>query len=168
MDLTASNQLRPNRQSLALLTDFYELTMSYGYWKAGLDTQESVFHLFFRKSPFRGGYTIAAGLEAVIEYLKNFRFDASDLAYLESIRGADDKPLFESKFFDYLANMRFTCDIDAIPEGNVVSLMNRSSASKAPSSNVSSLKAPSSTSSIFLLSSLPKQHVCARLRAMIR
>lgn len=120
MDLTASNQIRPNSQSLALLTDFYELTMSYGYWKAGLDSQEAVFHLFFRKNPFGGGYTIAAGLEAVIDYLKHFRFDASDLAYLASIRGVDDKPIFEPKFFDYLANMKFSCTVDAIPEGNVV------------------------------------------------
>lgn len=120
MDLTATNQLRPHSQSLALLTDFYELTMSYGYWKAGLDNQEAVFHLFFRKNPFKGGYTVTSGLEAVIDYLKNFRFDASDLAYLATLRGADNKPLFEPKFFDYLANMKFSCTVDAIPEGNVV------------------------------------------------
>lgn len=107
-------------QSLSLLTDLYQLTMSYGYWKAGLENKEAVFHLFFRKRPFHGGFTITAGLEAVIDYLNNFTFDATDLAYLESLRDADNKPLFDPSFFDYLSNMKFTCDVDAIPEGNVV------------------------------------------------
>lgn len=108
------------KQSLTLLTDLYQLTMSYGYWKAGLDKKEAVFHLFFRKRPFHGGFTITAGLEAVINYLKDFRFDESDLAYLATLKGADDQPLFDPLFFDYLANLKFSCDLDAIPEGNVV------------------------------------------------
>jgi nicotinate phosphoribosyltransferase len=106
--------------SLALLTDFYQLTMSYGYWKAGFDKKEAVFHLFFRKRPFHGGFTITAGLESVVNYLNHFRFDSSDLEYLSTLRGSDDKPLFEPSFFDYLAQMKFSCDVDAIPEGNVV------------------------------------------------
>ena len=109
-----------HNQSLALLTDLYQLTMSYGYWKAGLDKKEAVFHLFFRKRPFHGGFTITAGLEAVIDYLKNFRFDPNDLAYLATLKGADNEPLFEPAFFEYLANMKFTCSVDAVPEGNVV------------------------------------------------
>lgn len=113
---------RPNihNQSLALLTDLYQLTMSYGYWKAGIDKKESVFHLFFRKRPFQGGFTITAGLEAVINYLKNFHFDQDDLNYLSTLTGADGVKLFDPEFFDYLAKMEFTCDVDAIPEGNVV------------------------------------------------
>lgn len=107
-------------QSLTLLTDLYQLTMSYGYWKAGLESNEAVFHLFFRKRPFQGGFTIAAGLEAVIHFLQNFRFETSDLTYLATLKGADGKPLFEAEFFHYLAQMKFTCDVDAIPEGNVV------------------------------------------------
>lgn len=107
-------------QSLSLLTDFYQLTMTYGYWKAGIDAKESVFHLFFRKRPFQGGFTISAGLEAVINYLYNFHFDSDDLAYLATLKGDDGEKLFDPKFFDYLADMKFTCDVDAIPEGNVV------------------------------------------------
>lgn len=107
-------------QSLSLLTDFYQLTMSYGYWKAGMDTKEAVFHLFFRKRPFQGGFTITAGLEAVISYLSNFHFHPDDLAYLATLNGADGKKLFDPKFFDYLEKIKFTCDVDAIPEGNVV------------------------------------------------
>jgi len=106
--------------SLALLVDLYQLTMSYGYWKSGLDKKEAVFHLFFRRCPFQGGFAIAAGLQTVIDYLKDFHFDESDLAYLATLTASNGSPLFEPAFFDYLANMKFACDIDAIPEGNVV------------------------------------------------
>lgn len=108
------------QQNLALLTDLYQMTMSYGYWKNGLDNLEAVFHLFFRKRPFGGGFTIAAGLEAVVNYLENFRFEQSDLEYLATLKSVDGSPLFEEAFFDYLANIRFTCDVDAVPEGTVV------------------------------------------------
>lgn len=108
------------KESLALLTDLYQLTMSYGYWKTGLDKTESVFHLFFRKRPFNGGFTIAAGLESVVDYLQNFRFSDSDLAYLATLQGPDGDPLFTKGFFEYLGNMKFTCQVDAVPEGTVV------------------------------------------------
>ncbi len=116
----SSNNFQLYNHSLSLLLDFYQLTMAYGYWKAGLDKKEAVFNLFFRRRPFQGGFTITAGLETVIDFLKKFHFDSSDLAYLESLRDADNQPFFEPAFFDYLANMKFACDIDAIPEGNVV------------------------------------------------
>lgn len=106
--------------SLALLTDLYQLTMSYSYWKKGLDKKEAVFHHSFRKRPFNGGFTVVAGLEYAIDFLENFHFDASDLAYLESLRSLDDTPLFDPRFFDYLANLKFSCDVDAMPEGSVV------------------------------------------------
>ncbi len=104
----------------ALLTDLYQLTMAYGYWKTGRSEHESVFHLFFRKAPFGGGYTIAAGLEPVIEWLQAFRFAPDDLAYLATLTGNDEKPLFEPAFLDYLGLLRLSLDIDAIPEGTVV------------------------------------------------
>jgi nicotinate phosphoribosyltransferase len=112
--------VRIYNQSLALLTDLYQLTMSYGYWKLGLDQKESVFHLFFRRPPFRGGFTIAAGLEGVVHYLENLHFDESDLAYLATLKSPEGKPLFEPAFFDYLAQLRFSCSVDAVPEGTVV------------------------------------------------
>lgn len=106
--------------SLALLTDLYQLTMSYGYWKSGLANKEAVFHLFFRRSPFQGGFTVAAGLETVIEFLSDFHFDPSDLSYLASLKNADGTDLFEKAFLDYLAEMKFSCTVDAVPEGTVV------------------------------------------------
>ena len=66
-------------ESLALLTDLYEITMAYGYWKAGMQNYEAVFHHCFRKAPFRAGFTLTAGLEALINYLERFRFEDSDL-----------------------------------------------------------------------------------------
>ncbi|MFK7766340.1 MAG: nicotinate phosphoribosyltransferase [Mariniblastus sp.] len=106
--------------SLGLLTDLYQLTMAYGYWKQNKAEQNGVFHLFFRKSPFKGGYTIAAGLQTAIEYLESFHFSNSDIEYLSTLTGNDDKPLFEPAFLDYLSELKLTLNIDAIPEGTVV------------------------------------------------
>ncbi|MAT72689.1 MAG: nicotinate phosphoribosyltransferase [Planctomycetaceae bacterium] len=105
--------------SLALLTDLYQLTMAFGCWKLGRAEREAVFHLFFRKPPFAGGYAVAAGLGPAIEYLQDFRFDESDLAYLATLTGNDDRPLFEEGFLAYLQQLRLAVDIDAMPEGTV-------------------------------------------------
>src|SRR5688572_9365819 len=104
----------------ALLTDLYQLTMAYGYWKAGKADQHAVFHLSFRKQPFKGGSTICAGLADAMEYLRAFRFEESDLEYLTQLKGNDGKGLFEAECLKYLAELRLTLDIDAIPEGTVV------------------------------------------------
>ncbi|HET7434017.1 MAG TPA: nicotinate phosphoribosyltransferase, partial [Thermoanaerobaculia bacterium] len=106
--------------SRALLTDLYQLTMAYAYWRTGKAADEAVFHLFFRKNPFGGGYAIAAGLEAAIRYLEALRFTDDDRAYLATITGNDGAPLFPDDFLRYLSELRFTCDVDAIPEGTVV------------------------------------------------
>jgi nicotinate phosphoribosyltransferase len=106
--------------SLALLTDLYELTMAYGYWKAERQDQVAVFNLFFRSPPFDGGFTIAAGLARVVELLEGFGFDDGDIAYLGELRGADGAPLFEPGFLRYLRDLELSFDIDMIPEGTVV------------------------------------------------
>jgi nicotinate phosphoribosyltransferase len=108
------------RMSPALLTDLYQLTMAYGYWKTGMAEREAVFQLFFREHPFRGGFTIAAGLATVVDYLESFRFDKADLAYLGGLEGNDGRRLFEYEFLDYLGHMAFACDVDAVLEGTVV------------------------------------------------
>ncbi|TAG04309.1 MAG: nicotinate phosphoribosyltransferase [Cytophagia bacterium] len=108
------------KSSLSLLTDLYQLTMAYGYWKSGKAEQEAVFHLFFRKHPFKGGFTIACGLEQVIDYLQQIKLSEDDIDYLATLEGNDQKPLFEQGFLDYLRQMEFTCDVHAIPEGTAV------------------------------------------------
>lgn len=105
---------------LALLTDLYQLTMVYGYWKSGWAEREAVFHLHFRKWPFEGGFALAAGLGTAVEFLQKFRFSSSDLDYLSSLPDAAGKPLFEKDFLKFLADFAFCCDVDAIPEGTIV------------------------------------------------
>lgn len=98
---------------LTLLTDLYELTMMQGYFKN--HTNETVvFDAFYRKNPSGNGFAIAAGLDQVIDYIKNLTFDSNDIAYLKSLG------LFEEDFLNYLSNFRFSGDIYAIPEGTVV------------------------------------------------
>ncbi len=106
--------------SLSLLTDLYELTMAYGYWKNGMQDWEAAFHVTFRKNPFGGSYALACGLHSVIEYLEQFEFRRDDLDYLATLQGNDGKPLFSEEFLHYLSGCRLTCDVDAVPEGTVV------------------------------------------------
>ncbi|CAM4459289.1 MAG: Nicotinate phosphoribosyltransferase pncB2 [Legionellaceae bacterium] len=108
------------KTSLALLTDFYQITMAYGYWKEGIAEQEAVFHLFFRNNPFKGGYSICAGLATAIEYLQDLAFDDDDIVYLASLNDSQNQPLFNPEFLNYLKNLQFDFDIDAIEEGTVV------------------------------------------------
>lgn len=110
----------PHKKYSVLLTDLYQLTMAYGYWKNQVHEREAVFHLFFRKNPFGGGYSIACGLADAIDYIHHFQFDEEELAYLGTLRGNDGGALFESKFLDYLRDLKFTCDVEAVPEGTVV------------------------------------------------
>src|SRR5260221_12818844 len=104
----------------ALLTDLYQLTMAYGYWKTGKADQEAVFHLLFRNHPFQGGFTICSGLEDCIQYLLGFKFEKSDLEYLGELKGDDGKRLVDPAFLKYLGNLKLGLDIDAIPEGTEV------------------------------------------------
>jgi nicotinate phosphoribosyltransferase len=103
-----------------LLTDLYQLTMAAGYWKHGMAERQSVFHLFFRKLPFAGGYAVAAGLADVVAWLQGFSFSEAETAYLGQMQGRDGKPLFETGFLQYLSELKWTCDVDAMPEGTVV------------------------------------------------
>jgi nicotinate phosphoribosyltransferase len=106
--------------SLALLTDLYQLTMACGYWQAGAGEREAVFHLTFRRPPFGGGYAIAAGIAPAIAYLRRLRFTSEDVAYLATLRDAEDAPLFPAGFLAYLRELRFTCTVDAVREGSLV------------------------------------------------
>ncbi len=107
-------------QSMSLLTDLYQLTMAYAYWQQGLDRRQVVFHWFFRTPPFGGSYAVAAGLGPWLDWLSKFHFAADDLAYLATLRTADNRLMFEPTFLDYLADLHFTGDILAVPEGTVV------------------------------------------------
>lgn len=106
--------------SVALLTDLYELTMASAYRSAGRGDDRAVFNLFFRRSPFRGGFTVAAGLAPLLQALERFRFEDSDVDYLATLPGDDGRPLFPQAFLNELRGLSLTCDVDAVPEGTVV------------------------------------------------
>lgn len=100
-------------RNLTLLTDFYELTMMQGYFERN-ENDVVVFDMFFRTNPSQSGYSIAAGLEQVIEYIKNLNFTYDDVAYLRGLN------IFSEEFLQYLSGFHFSGDIYAIPEGTVV------------------------------------------------
>ncbi len=103
-----------DRQNLTLLTDLYELTMMQGYFR-NMDRNETViFDAFYRSNPNGGGYAIAAGLEQLIQYIKELHFAPQDIEYLAGLN------IFDRDFLDYLANFRFSGSIYAIPEGTVI------------------------------------------------
>ena len=102
------------KKNMAMLCDFYEFTMSNGYYKNGFYKQNVYFDVFFRKVPDNGGFAIVAGLEQLIDYIKNLHFDDSDIEYLHS------KGIFDEDFLSYLKNFKFSGDIYAVPEGTPV------------------------------------------------
>ena len=108
------------RPSLALSTDLYQLTMAQAYRHAGRAEEEAVFHLFFRRNPFGGGFAVACGLARALDYLAGFHFTAEDVAYLGGLLGNDGRPLFDPAFLRELGELRLRCDVDAVPEGTVV------------------------------------------------
>ena len=103
-----------DRQNLTLMTDLYELTMMQGYFKNKNRNETVIFDAFYRKNPCDGGYAISAGLEQVIKYIQELRFDKEDIDYLASLG------IFEEDFLEYLSTFRFSGDIYAIPEGTVM------------------------------------------------
>ena len=102
------------KRNLTMLTDFYEITMSNGYLEYGLEERTAVFDMFFRKIPDDGGFAIFAGLEQLIEYIKDLEFTEEDIEFL---RG---KGQFSEAFLAYLKNFRFSCDIWSMREGTPV------------------------------------------------
>lgn len=97
----------------ALLTDLYQLTMMQGLFFEGKHEQLCVFDRYYRHNPFEGGYTVVAGLEHLIDYVRNIHFSDDDIAYLKSTG------IFRDEFLAYLKNITFTGDIYAMPEGTV-------------------------------------------------
>ena len=101
-------------RNLTMLTDLYQLTMMYGYQKCGMRNNRAVFDMFYRNTGDVTQYAIMAGLEQLIDYIKNLRFDEDALNYLTSLN------LFDAQFIAALRDFRFTGDIYAVPEGTIV------------------------------------------------
>lgn len=103
-----------NNRKLEFVSDFYEFTMSNGYFLNDMSDKIAYFDIFFRKIPDKGGYVIFAGLEQIIEYILNLKFDEEDIDYLKKHNK------FSEEFLNYLRNFEFTGDIWSVPEGTVV------------------------------------------------
>lgn len=101
-------------KNYTMLCDFYELTMANGYFNAGKADEIAYFDVFFRNIPDDGGFAIAAGLEQVIDYIKNLKFTQEDIDYLRT------KNCFSEGFLEYLLSFSFTGDIYAVPEGTPI------------------------------------------------
>jgi nicotinate phosphoribosyltransferase len=115
MAFKKSEEMMMKEENLTLFTDLYQLTMMYGYYQAGKMDEEVAFDLFFRKNPFKNGYTIAAGLANLIEYLSNLTFTHDDIDYLKSTGLFTDEG-----FYKELRHFRFTGEIYAVEEGTIV------------------------------------------------
>ena len=115
-----SHLARLYRPDFGLLTDLYELTMAYGYYRQRIHERRAMFHLFFRSAPFDGNFAIATGLPLAMDLIENLRFSADDVQYLGRLRSDDGTPLFNEAFLNYLQRMRWTGEVDAIPEGEIV------------------------------------------------
>ena len=102
------------KNNLTLLTDFYELTMSNGFFVNGLKDRIAYYDMFYRHNPDNGGFAIMAGVDQLINYLSNLHFSEEDVAYLRSTG------LFEEPFLNYLRTFRFSCDVWALPEGTPI------------------------------------------------
>ncbi len=101
-------------RNLTMLTDLYQLTMMYGFYRCGMSEKAAVFDLFFRKAPGGSAYAIAAGLEQAIAFVNNLHFEDEDIEYLRTLK------LFDEKFLNMLKEFKFTGEIYAVPEGTVV------------------------------------------------
>lgn len=100
--------------NLTMLMDFYEITMANGYLEHGYRDKIACFDMFFRRVPDGGGFAIMAGVEQMIEYIQNLKFEAEDIEYLR------EKKLFSEEFISYLKDFEFSCDVWAIPEGTPI------------------------------------------------
>ena len=100
--------------NLTMLTDFYEFTMMNGFFAEGYKDKTAYFDMFFRKVPDNGGFAIMAGVEQMIEYIKEIQFTDEDIEFLRS------KGIFKEEFLDYLKNFKFECDVWAIPDGTPI------------------------------------------------
>ncbi|MEL7376077.1 MAG: nicotinate phosphoribosyltransferase, partial [Bacteroidota bacterium] len=102
------------------LTDFYQLTMAQGYFKQGLHKRKSIFNLFYRKPPFGGDFALFCGLPLVVDFLARLQFSVQDIQFLGRQKGADGKALFDERFLHYLQRLKFSGQVFAAGEGEVI------------------------------------------------
>lgn len=108
------NRTQSMKRNLTMVMDFYEMTMSNGYFRDEVKDTQVVFDVFYRKNPDNGGFAIFAGLEQIVDYIENLRFSDEDIEYLR------EQNMFCEEFLEYLQSFKFTGDIYAFPEGTIM------------------------------------------------
>lgn len=106
--------MKRSDENLAMLFDYYEMTMANGYFERGIHDTIGYFDLYYRKNPDDAGFAIFSGLESIIDYLKDFHFSDDDIAFFRS------KKIYSEAFLAYLKDLHFTCDVWCVPDGSVV------------------------------------------------
>ena len=106
--------MKRSDENLAMLFDYYEMTMANGYFERGIHDTIGYFDLYYRKNPDDAGFAIFSGLESIIDYLKDFHFSDDDIAFFRS------KKIYRDAFLAYLKDLHFTCDVWCVPDGSVV------------------------------------------------
>ncbi|MFR9280286.1 nicotinate phosphoribosyltransferase [Levyella massiliensis] len=106
--------MKRSDENLAMLFDYYEMTMANGYFERGIHDTIGYFDLYYRKNPDDAGFAIFSGLESIIDYLKDFHFSDDDIAFFRS------KKIYSDAFLAYLKDLHFTCDVWCVPDGSVV------------------------------------------------
>lgn len=123
-----------NEYNVSILSDFYEFTMSEGYFNENIENKITYFDIFYRNNPDGASYSIFSGLEHLVDILKNLKFSKEDLEYFKSLNTFDDK------FLNFLKNFKFTCDVWAVPEGSVIFPKEPIMTIKGPASEVQLLE----------------------------
>ncbi len=108
------NRTQSMKRNLTMVMDFYEMTMSNGYFRDEVKDTQVVFDVFYRKNPDNGGFAIFAGLEQIVDYIENLKFSDEDIEYLR------EQNMFCEEFLEYLQSFKFTGDIYAFPEGTIM------------------------------------------------
>ncbi len=106
--------MKRSDENLAMLFDYYEMTMANGYFERGIHDAIGYFDLYYRKNPDDAGFAIFSGLESIIDYLKDFHFSDDDIAFFRN------KKIYSDAFLAYLKDLHFTCDVWCVPDGSVV------------------------------------------------
>ena len=107
-------------KNYSMLTDLYQLTMAQGYFNNAMLDTIACFHMYFRKNPFNGGYSICCGIDQLAQLVENYSFEQKDIEYLSSLKAGDGSPLFNEAFLTWLSDLKLSVSIDAVPEGTVV------------------------------------------------
>ena len=120
MVYTEGSYLENSPYNSPLLADLSQINMAYCLWKQGMQDYEAAYHLYYRKAPFKGVFTIFSGLDQILEILNNFSFSQDDISFLRSLKNPNETLLFEDDFLAYLSELKADISVHAVAEGTII------------------------------------------------